>query len=114
MSEPSDESIRRGVTPYFEPADFPPASAVVEPSFGAHSRRGRIQKVNQDHYLVIKLGRSQETVLSSLPDDVIGKRFDERGFAMIVADGLGSSGTGEVASRTAVVTLLQLILNFCK
>ena len=114
MTKYSDEPSRPGVTPYYEPRDFPPSSALVEPSFGAHSRRGRVHAVNQDHYLVIKLGRSQETVLSSLPDDVIGKRFDERGFAMIVADGLGSSGTGEVASRTAVVTLLQLILNFCK
>ena len=114
MSMSSDEPSRPGLTPYYQPRDFPPASALVAASFGAHSSRGRLQKVNQDHYLVIKLGRSQETVLSSLPDDVIGQRFDEQGFAMIVADGLGSSGTGEVASRTAVITLLQLILNFCK
>jgi protein phosphatase len=69
--------------------------------------------VNEDHYLVITLGRSQETVFTSLPETLIGKRFDEQGFAMIVADGLGQA-TGETASRIALVTLLQLVLNFCK
>ena len=106
----------RGVTPYLEPQEFPPASALVMPSFGAYSRRGRLHPVNEDHYLVITLGRNQETVLTSLPDNLISKRFDERGFAMIVADGLGtySSAAGEAASRIALVTLLQLILNYCK
>lgn len=112
----SDQWNRPGVTPYFETKDFPPASALVAPSFGACSRRGRLHPVNEDHYLVITLGRSQETVLTSLPEHVISPRFDERGFAMIVADGLGTFGSaaGEAASRLALVTLLQLILNYCK
>jgi protein phosphatase len=111
-----DEQGRPGVTPYFEPKDFPPASARVSPSFGAYSRRGRLHPVNEDHYLVITLGRSQETVLTSLPENLISRRFDERGFAMIVADGLGTFGSeaGEAASRIALVTLLHLILNYCK
>jgi PPM family protein phosphatase len=106
----------KGVTPYFARKDFPPPSALVMPSFGAYSRRGRLHPVNEDHYLVLTLARNQETVLTSLPDDLIGKRFDEHGFAMIVADGLGTYGSaaGEAASRVALVTLLQLILNYCQ
>jgi PPM family protein phosphatase len=107
-------TTRPGVTPFVDTKSFPPESAIVEPRFGAASRTGRFHPVNEDHYLVITLGRSQETVLTSLPEDVIGKRFDERGFAMIVADGLGQFGTGETASRTALVTLLHLILHFSK
>jgi PPM family protein phosphatase len=84
------------------------------PVFGAYSRRGRFHTINEDHYLIITVGRNQETVLTSLPETVIGKRFDERGFAMILADGLGNFGAGEAASRIALVTLLHLILNFCK
>ena len=116
MSEEQFDRREKGVTPYFEPKDFPPASALVMPSFGAYSRRGRLHPVNEDHYLVITLCRNQETVATSLPEDLISKRFDERGFAMIVADGLGtiSSAAGEAASRIALVTLLQLILNYCK
>jgi serine/threonine protein phosphatase PrpC len=116
MGEERSDQPEKGVTPYFEPKGFPPASALVVPSFGAYSRRGRLHPVNEDHYLVITLGRNQETVLTSLPEDLISKRFDEYGFAMIVADGLGtiSSAAGEAASRIALVTLLQLILNYCK
>lgn len=110
----TDDANRPGITPYFEQRDFPPPSATVRPVFGAHSQPGRFHAVNEDHYLVITIGRNQETVLTSLPDSVIGKRFDERGFAMVVADGLGNFGTGESASRIALVTLLHLILNYCK
>jgi protein phosphatase len=109
----SDDKDRPGVTPYVEPRDFPPPSARVEPSFGAHSQRGRLHTVNEDHYLIITLGRSQQTILTSLPEEVVGQRFDEQGFAMIVADGLGQD-TGEMASRFALITLLDLILKFCK
>jgi serine/threonine protein phosphatase PrpC len=111
----SDDDLRRpGVTPYFEPQDFPPPSALVHPRFGAHSRLGRFHTVNEDHYLIMRVGRSQETLVTSLPDNLVGSRFDEEGFLMIVADGLGNSGAGEVASRVALVTFVQLILNFCK
>jgi protein phosphatase len=110
----SDELSRPGITPYFEPKNFPPPSALVHPRFGASSRLGRFHTVNEDHYLIMHVGRSQETLLTSLPDNLVGKRFDEEGFAMVVADGLGNSGGGEAASRVALVTLVQLILNFCK
>jgi PPM family protein phosphatase len=103
-----------GVTPYFEPQGFPPASALVHPVFGAHSRTGRFHTVNEDHYLITRVGRSQETLLTSLPDNLVATRFDEEGFAMVVADGLGNSGAGEAASRTALITLVQLILNYCR
>jgi PPM family protein phosphatase len=110
----SDGVNRPGVGPSFEAPEFPPPSATVMPVFGAYSRRGRFHTINEDHYLIITVGRNQETVLTSLPETVIGKRFDERGFAMILADGLGNFGAGEAASRIALVTLLHLILNFCK
>jgi PPM family protein phosphatase len=116
MSREDSDELHKSVTPYVDPKDFPPASALVVPSFGAYSRRGRLHPVNEDHYLVITLGRNQETVLTSLPETLISKRFDETGFAMIVADGLGtsSSAAGEAASRIALVTLLQLILSHSK
>jgi protein phosphatase len=70
--------------------------------------------VNGDHYLVIELGRYQETIRTSLPADVIGKRFDEYGYAMVVADGLGGQRDSEEASRLAIVTLMRLVLHFGK
>ncbi len=57
----------------------------------------------------MKLGRSQETLLTSLPELQAGG-FDEQAYAMVVADGLGAAG--EVASRLAVAALLNLALRF--
>ena len=93
---------------------FPPPSSTVHVEFGAHSSRGQTATINDDHYLIVRLGRYQETILTSLPDGAIPKRFDEYGYAMVVADGLGQAGTGEVASRLAVETLMHLVLHFGK
>ena len=94
--------------------EFPPPSATVQVAFGADSRRGRSRMVNEDHYLVIRLGRHQSTLLTSLPEAVIGKGFDEYGYAMVVADGLGGTGAGQTASRLALATLLHLVRHFGK
>ena len=98
-----------GKSPRFSP---PPAS--VQATFGAHSERGRLHAANTDHYVIIQLGRHQSTLLTSLPDDLISDRFDEYGYAMVVADGLGESGAGERASRLAIATLMHLVLHFGK
>jgi len=94
--------------------EFPPPSATVQVAFGADSRRGRSRMVNEDHYLVIRLGRHQSTLLTSLPEALIGKPFDEYGYAMVVADGLGGTGAGQTASRLALTTLLHLVRHFGK
>jgi len=70
--------------------------------------------VNEDHYVVIRLSRHQSTLLSSLPEDAIWKEFDEYGYAMVVADGVGAAGAGESASRLAITTLVHLVRHFGK
>ncbi len=89
-----------------------PASATAQVVFGAQSRRGWVREVNEDHYLVLRLGRFQETLLTSLSDEILTKRFEEYGYAMIVADGMGGTGAGESASRLALMTLDHLITYF--
>jgi len=108
-----EEDVGAGVTPYFEPNEFPPPSATVQATFGAHSRPGP-GRANTDNYAVLRLGRNQETLLTSLPDDVIANRFDEYGYAMIVADGVGANGGAERASHLAIATLVYLIRHFAK
>ena len=39
-------------------------------------------------------------------------RFDEYGYALLLADGLGGSGSGAVASRVAVSALAHLALHY--
>jgi serine/threonine protein phosphatase PrpC len=87
---------------------FPPLSALVHADFAARSRRGP-GRDNTDHYLVIRLQRSQETLLTSLP--AVGKRFDEQAYGCVIADGMGE--TGEKASRLTISALLELALRYC-
>jgi protein phosphatase len=93
---------------------FPPPSAKVQVECGAHSCPGQSRAVNEDHYLVMRLGRHQETIRSSLPGDMLSARFDEAGFAMLVADGVSASGDNEAAGRMALVNLVLLIRHFGK
>jgi protein phosphatase len=97
----------------WEPA-FPPSSAKVECEFGARSRRGAARSVNEDHYLIARMSRQLELLQTSLPESPISRNFDEHGYAMAVADGMGGTGAGEVASRLALTTLLQMVLYFGK
>jgi protein phosphatase len=105
---------RLGVTPYFISNEYPPPSTTVQAVFGARSRPGRLRTINDDHYLIIRLCRNQETLLTNLPDEVVAARFDEYGYAMVVADGLGSARGGGNASHLAITTLIYLVRNFSK
>jgi protein phosphatase len=93
---------------------FPPEAATVQVQFGARSSRGSAHGVNDDHFVITRLSRSQDTVATSLPDSALHRVFHEHGYVMIVADGMGGNGAGERASRLALGTLVQLLLNFGK
>jgi PPM family protein phosphatase len=97
----------------FASRDAPP-SAAVDVALGARSRRGRLHQVNEDHYLVIRLSRQQDTLFTSLPEDVVSARFEEHAYAMVVADGMGGTGAGEAASHLAIATLVFLVRHFSK
>jgi|SRR5688572_8203727 PPM family protein phosphatase len=92
--------------------DSPPPAANVQVRFGARSWGGPRRSVNDDHFLVLRLGRHQETLLTSLPEGAVPERFDEFAYGMVIADGVGRSG--EAASRLAVTTLAELAIHFGK
>jgi serine/threonine protein phosphatase PrpC len=59
------------------------------------------------------MGRDEEVLLTSLPEDYVTRRFNENAYGMAVADGMGeTAGVGERASRLAVATLRGLVLHF--
>ncbi len=68
----------------------------------AASHPGRVRENNEDHYLVARLGRSLEVVATNVPDGELPTRFDEAGWILVVADGMGGAEAGEVASRMAI------------
>ncbi len=65
---------------------------------------------NEDAYVVYRLGRFMECVSSNLPEGDLPARHDDSGHLLIVGDGVGGAASGEVASSTALLTLVNQVL----
>jgi len=87
-----------------------PFSSSVHIDVSGLSHPGKVRKRNEDHFIVCRIGRYLETVLTTLPAGEVPARADEAGYAMIVADGMGGHAGGELASRTAISQLVKLVL----
>jgi PPM family protein phosphatase len=92
--------------------EFKPLSAVVQVEFGTHSRAAPGRPANEDHLLIVRLGRHQQVVATTLSASDAPPLFEEHGFAMVVADGGGILGSGGFASRVAISTLAHLAIHF--
>jgi serine/threonine protein phosphatase PrpC len=90
-------------------SDSRPLSASVKVEIAAGSWRGAARAGNDDHYLVLQMGRSQHTIATSLSAAELPAPFDEHGYVMLVADGLGEGGVGSVASRVALSTIAHIV-----
>lgn len=85
-------------------------SALVYVDVAALTHRGKVRQNNEDHFLVGRTERDLEVLLTSLDQDHISRHSRETGYGMIVADGMGGEEGGEVASRLAIKTLLELVI----
>jgi serine/threonine protein phosphatase PrpC len=92
---------------------LPPAdiSARVQVDVAALSHQGKVRENNEDHFLVSRAERSLETVVTNLPKGAVPQKFAEVAYGMLVADGMGGHQAGEIASRLAISTLVNLVLN---
>jgi PPM family protein phosphatase len=86
-----------------------PASR-VRADLGALSHRGNVRPANEDAFVVLRVGRYLERVLSNIPEAELPSRHEDPGYLMILADGLGGHEAGDVASRSAVLTLFQSLM----
>jgi protein phosphatase len=80
----------------------PPAGPRVTADVAALSHPGLKRPNNEDHYLVTRLLRSLDVVATNLPAEYAPPRFEEAGYALAVADGMGGAEAGEVASALAL------------
>lgn len=103
---------RAALSPILGGDEFKPLSSSVRVTVGARSHQGVLRQRNDDHYLVVRVGRQQETLATSLSSADVPAPFDESGYLMMVADGLGEGGAGSVASRVALSTIAHLGLHY--
>ncbi len=75
--------------------------------FGAATHVGLSRAENQDHYAVIRRTRTQELLLSNIATDQFVLPPDES-YGMAVADGMGATGRGDLASQLAIRTAWEL------
>ena len=78
---------------------------------GAISHQGLVRESNQDSYLVMRFGRSLETLMTTLDEDLFEQNYFMTGYGMLVADGMGGMAGGDVASRLALSKLIELIVD---
>ena len=86
------------------------ASPAAQVDLAALSHPGKVRPNNEDHFLVVRFHRALETLLTNLPEGLVPLRAEEAGYGLVVADGLGGMAAGEVASRSAIGTLINLAL----
>jgi protein phosphatase len=86
-------------------------SAKVQVDIAALSHPGLVRGSNEDHYLVLRFGRTLEPLLTSLPPHLMTAQAEEVGYGLLVADGVGGAVAGETAARLALSTLVGLILH---
>ena len=109
----ADAPTQAGAPGFRSPPGVGPASPIparVRLDLGAMSDRGRVRPSNQDGYMVCRLGRTLDRLLSNLPEQALAARSEEAGHILMVADGMGGEAGGEVASSTALTSAIQQIL----
>ena len=76
----------------------------------ALTHAGRVRQQNEDHYFVGATHRVLQTIGTNVPEDLLPRASEEAGYGMIVADGMGGRAAGEVASRMAIIHLINLVI----
>ncbi|MFN0149653.1 MAG: PP2C family protein-serine/threonine phosphatase [bacterium] len=100
-------------TPNSPGVDKSPASwtAGVRVECGAATDVGKVRANNEDHYLITRLGRTMRILSTSLPSTELSNSFEEAGYALVVADGMGGMAAGEVASSLAIMSGIRQSLS---
>src|SRR5215831_21267375 len=110
MAEDPNAAWRAVVSHPLEHEHYRPLSSAAVLEIAGSSVCGAMHSHNTDHYLALRVGRMQETVMSSLTESDLPPRFTEYGYALAVADGFGDRGVGARASRVALSTLAFLTI----
>jgi protein phosphatase len=92
---------------------FGPSPPKVQPRFGAVSHPGLVRVNNEDHFAVIERHRGRVVLTTNLPEGYLTSA-DDIGYTLVVADGIGGSAFGELASMLALRSAWELAPNSIK
>src|SRR4029079_7509587 len=77
----------------------PPSSNVnVEIAGATHC--GHVRRNNEDHFLAARFQRSLDILCTNLEDNSTEESFEEIGYGLLVADGMGGMAAGRVCRPT--------------
>ncbi len=93
----------------FETGRFKPPTSDIGFEFAAVSDPGKVRVKNEDHYLISKVSRKHEVLSTNITDSHLPLQYEDDGYTMFIADGMGGMAAGEVASRLAITTALKLV-----
>ncbi len=105
-----DDTLELSTAKWARAKATPPSSHVMVDIAGA-THCGHVRESNEDHYLAVRVHRSLETLCSNLDENTLESSFDEIGYGLLVADGMGGMAAGEVASRMALCKLVELVVD---
>lgn len=86
-------------------------SAALAVDIGGATHQGHVRENNEDSYLLLRFGRSLEKLATNLHEHLLEPNYNLTGYGMLVADGMGGMAAGEVASRMALTTLIELVVD---
>lgn len=86
---------------------FAPPAAPVRVQVGGASHVGRVRSVNEDRFAVVRRTRKHDVLLSNVPLDATASA-EEQAYLLMVADGIGGSAFGDLASSLALQTVLEV------
>jgi serine/threonine protein phosphatase PrpC len=87
------------------------ASSRVEVDIAALSHPGKVRKNNEDHFIATRFDRTMRTLATNVPEGAVPSLYSETVYGLLVADGVGGAAGGEIASRTAIQALVDLVLD---
>lgn len=96
--------------------EAPQARLVAEPGalmaidVAAATHAGHVRTNNEDHHLVVRFGRSLENLYTNVNPEILRPDYNLTGYGLLVADGLGGMAGGEIASRTALTKIINLVI----